>query len=91
MCYDYSKLAGRIVEKFGTQYNFAIAMGLSERTISLKMNGKVSWKDTEITKACKLLDLETNFIHLYFFKEKVHVCEQRYFWKYTNEKGKVFH
>ncbi|HFP6513681.1 Protein of unknown function [Enterococcus faecalis] len=76
MCYDYSKLAGRIVEKFGTQYNFAIAMGLSERTISLKMNGKVSWKDTEITKACKLLDLETNFIHLYFFKEKVHVCEQ---------------
>ena len=66
MCYDYSKLAGRIVEKFGTQYNFAIAMGLSERTISLKMNGKVSWKDTE-----------TNFIHLYFFKEKVHVCEQR--------------
>ncbi|MCB7267680.1 DUF739 family protein, partial [Erysipelatoclostridium ramosum] len=22
MCYDYSKLAGRIVEKFGTQYNF---------------------------------------------------------------------
>lgn len=77
MCYDYSKLAGRIVKKFGTQYNFAIAMGLSERTISLKMNGKVSWKDTEITKACKLLDLETNFIHLYFFKEKVHVCEQR--------------
>lgn len=76
MCYDYSKLAGRIVEKFGTQYNFAIAMGLSERTISLKLNGKVSWKDTEITKACKLLDLETNFIHLYFFKEKVHVCEQ---------------
>lgn len=76
MCYDYSKLAGRIVEKFGTQYNFAIAMGLSERTISLKMNGKVSWKDTEITKACKLLDLETNFIHLYFFKEKVHVCER---------------
>ncbi|MGI2822379.1 repressor [Enterococcus faecalis] len=43
----------------------------------MKMNGKVSWKDTEITKACKLLDLETNFIHLYFFKEKVHVCEQR--------------
>ena len=33
MCYDYSKLAGRIVEKFGTQYNFAIAMGLSENNI----------------------------------------------------------
>ena len=30
MVFDYSKLSGRIVEKFGTQYNFAIAMGLSE-------------------------------------------------------------
>ena len=50
MCYDYSKLAGRIVEKFGTQYNFAIAMGLSERTISLKMNGKSLGKTLKLRK-----------------------------------------
>ena len=38
MPYDYSKLNGRIVEKCGTQANFAEMMGLSERTISLKLN-----------------------------------------------------
>ena len=43
---DYSKLNGAIIEKYGTQYNFAKAMNLSERSISLKLNGKVTWKDT---------------------------------------------
>ena len=73
LCYDYSKLLGRIVEKYGTQYNFSIAMGLSERSISLKLNGKVSWKDREITEAIELLDLKVSDIPAYFFKIKVHV------------------
>ena len=29
MTKDFSKLSGKIVEKYGTQYNFAIALGLS--------------------------------------------------------------
>ncbi|WP_430598239.1 DUF739 family protein [Enterococcus sp. AZ177] len=74
MSYDYSKLSGRIVEKFGTQYNFSIAMGVSERTLSLKLNGKVSWKDRDIAKACELLGLSTKNIPIYFFSEKVHVA-----------------
>lgn len=41
MSFDYSKLRGRIVEKFGTQVNFAKAIKLSERTLSLKLNGKI--------------------------------------------------
>ncbi|WP_080732574.1 DUF739 family protein [Carnobacterium maltaromaticum] len=41
MSYDYSTLVGRITEKLGTQYNFALAMGLSERSVSLKLN----WTD----------------------------------------------
>ncbi|HDG6063125.1 TPA: DUF739 family protein [Staphylococcus aureus] len=73
MCYDYSRLSGKIVEKYGTQYNFAIAMKLSERSLSLKLNGKVAWKDSEIWKAIQLLDIPVEKIHLYFFKEKVHV------------------
>lgn len=72
MSYDYSTLSGRIVEKFGTQYNFAIAMGLSERTISLKLNSKVPWKDDEIVKACELLDIDIPQMYQYFFKQKVH-------------------
>lgn len=72
MSYDYSSLSGRIVEKFGTQYNFAIAMGLSERTISLKLNSKVPWKDDEIVKACELLNIDIAKMYQYFFKQKVH-------------------
>ena len=35
MAYDYSKLSGKIREVFGTNGEFAKAMGLSERTVSL--------------------------------------------------------
>ncbi|MCW6662908.1 DUF739 family protein [Aerococcaceae bacterium NML160702] len=77
MSYDYSKLMGRIVEKCGTQYNFAIAMGLSERTISLKLNGKVSWKDDEMLKATQILSIDIKDIPKYFFAAKVHEREQK--------------
>lgn len=67
MPYDYSKLLGRIVEKLGTQSTFAEKMRLSERTISLKLNGKVGWKQSEIAKACEVLDIKDNDIPAYFF------------------------
>lgn len=72
MSYDYSSLLGKIVEKYGTQYNFAIAMGLSERSISLKLNGKVPWKDDEIYKASTILGIKLEDISRYFFNVKVH-------------------
>lgn len=72
MTYDYSKLSGKIVEKFGTQYNFSKALGLSERTVSLKLNNHISWKSDEIVKIIGMLDLRTNDIPEYFFKRKVH-------------------
>ncbi|RAV76589.1 DUF739 family protein, partial [Aerococcus mictus] len=46
--FNYSKLSGKIVEIFGTQAKFAKAMKMSERSISLKLNNRVSWKDSEI-------------------------------------------
>ncbi|MBC6128107.1 DUF739 family protein [Listeria booriae] len=67
MSYDYSVLSGKIIEKFGTQYNFATAMKLSERSISLKLNGKVPWKDEEMSKAMQLLDVDISFVASYFF------------------------
>lgn len=70
MSFDYSKLLGRIVEKYGTQYNFAIAIGLSERSLSLKLNHKVPWKDVEIYKALELLEISEDRIFEYFFSAK---------------------
>lgn len=67
MPYNYSKLVGKITEVFGTQLRFAEAMGLSERTISLKLNSKVEWKQREMTKACGLLGISVTEIPAYFF------------------------
>lgn len=67
MPYDYSKLCGLIVEKYGTQAKFAEAMGLSERSVSLKLNGRVGWKQAEIAQACKLLGIRATTIAAYFF------------------------
>lgn len=71
MAFDYSKLRGRIVEKYGSQSDFAKAFGCSERTLSLKMNGKISWKQSEMLKALSLLGLSGEDIHDYFFTLEV--------------------
>lgn len=67
MPYNYSKLLGRIVEKVGTQGIFADQMNLSERSVSLKLNGKVGWKQSEIAKACDILAISEKDIGDYFF------------------------
>lgn len=71
MAYDYAKLNGKIVEKCGTQAVFAERMGLSERTISLKLNNKVAFKQSEIQKALPILGLTGSDIQAYFFTLKV--------------------
>lgn len=56
---------------FGTQSVFADAMGLSEHTISKKLNNKVPWKQTEIVRAATLLCIDAEDIPRYFFTPKV--------------------
>jgi len=71
VAYDYSKLLGRITEKYGSQASFAAAMPMSERSLSLKLNGKVGWRQSEIARACILLNLTGADIPEYFFTLKV--------------------
>ncbi len=71
MAYDYSKLLGRITEKYGTQAKFSIALGLSAHSLSLKLNNKTSFKQKEIQKACELLELADTDIPAYFFTLRV--------------------
>mgnify|MGYP002540040251 CR=1 FL=1 len=71
MAYDYSELKRKIAKKFGTQKKFAKAIGLSERTVSLKLNNKIYFAQDEISKAAELLEIEDEEIREYFFIVKV--------------------
>ncbi len=71
MAYDYRKLLGRIVEVYGTQYSFAEAMGLSEHSLSVKLNNRRNFKQTEIKKACELLNIAPAEMSDYFFTTEV--------------------
>ncbi len=71
MAYDYAKLDGKITEKCGTRRKFAALIGLSEESVSNKMNGKVGWSQKQIEKARKVLGISDKDISSYFFKLKV--------------------
>ena len=71
MAYDYRRLLGRIVEVFGTQYSFAEAMGLSEHSLSVKLNNRRYFKQSEIQKACELLNITPAEVSDYFFTAEV--------------------
>ena len=69
--FNYNKLRGRIREIFGTQEEFGKAVGLSNTSISAKLNNKVEWSQQEINKSVEVLKLSDNEIFTYFFTEKV--------------------
>ena len=71
MAFDYSKLRGRIVEKYGNQAKFAVALGVSENTFSLKMNNKVRFTTDDIAVISDMLDIKADDIGGYFFTLKV--------------------
>lgn len=67
MAYDYSKLKGRIVEKYGTQAALAKELEWSERTLSLKMTGKIVFTQKDIENMIRVLDIKRKDIQAYFF------------------------
>ena len=71
MVFDYEDLKLRIKKYFKKQELFAKAMGMSYTALNQRLNGIIQWKIPEIYKACKLLDIPLNEVHLYFFVQKV--------------------
>lgn len=71
MDFDYSKLKGRIIEKFGSIQAFAKAFGASMTSISQKLNNKVRWSSDDMIKVAELLDFKPEEISSYFFVLKV--------------------
>lgn len=71
MAFDYSKLNGKIIEKYGSRREFAKAFGVSLQTISQKLNNKVRFSSDDMVKASELLGFPPEEISSYFFVPKV--------------------
>ena len=71
MAFDYSKLKGRIVEKYGSQSAFVAKFGVSENVFSQKMNNKVRFTSDDIIRITDMLDISSDDIGTYFFTLKV--------------------
>ena len=69
--FDFSKLRGKIVEKFGTIEKFAVAMSITSTTLGRKLSCKSPFTQDEIVNACRLLDIPFGEIPIYFFTEVV--------------------
>lgn len=70
MHFDYSKLLGRIRERGFTQETLAKAIGMTAATLSLKLNNKAVFKQSEIKRICAALEIEDADIPGYFFTQE---------------------
>lgn len=69
--YDYSKLRGRIVEKYGTASAFADALHTHKSQLSAKLNNKVEITKKDIDEWSDLLDISTIDYGTFYFTKKV--------------------
>lgn len=67
MGYEYNALRGRIVEKFGSQKQFAEELNVSSQAVSNKMCGRAGFNQKDIERWCEMLDIEQGQIEHYFF------------------------
>ena len=65
------ELKGRIVQKYGSQSRFAKHLGLTEQTITAKLNGRSQFSQDDILNWCNALDIEANEVGRYFFAHKL--------------------
>ena len=73
--FDFRKLEGRIVERFGTRLKFAEAAGYTKSQLSARLNNKVDFSLSEIYELCtpELLDIPVADIPAYFFIPRSYV------------------
>lgn len=69
MAYNYSKLLGRITEKFGCQAAFAKAINTSDAVLSRKLNNKLKLSQDEIELWRRVLDIPDTDAFAYFFAQ----------------------
>lgn len=64
---SYNKLRGKIVEVYGSQKEFSGKIGLSEQSITSKLNGRSDFSQEDILRWSNALKLDKSEIGNYFF------------------------
>lgn len=67
MPYTYSKLRGRIVEKYGNQETFAKSVNVSKVSVSKKLNGLTGFSQMDIESWASALGIPKEEYPEYFF------------------------
>lgn len=75
--FDYSKLKGRITEKFGKQENIAKHLSYGYTSLSMKLNNHVSFSQEDIIELSRVLEIPGDQVSLYFFNVKVRKTVQK--------------
>lgn len=75
--FDYSKLRGRIREKFGTYERIDPYLSFTTITLSRKLNNKGYFGSDEIIELSKALEIEEEEMNEYFFNLIVRKDEQK--------------
>ena len=67
MSFNYNKLKSKIIEKYGTQREFAKAFGITNIAFSRKLNNQSRFSTDDIIVIVDMLDIPENEITEYFF------------------------
>lgn len=71
MSFNYNKLRGRIIEKYGTLAAFAEVLGVYKQDLSRKMKGHTRFTQDDVVRWRKLLDIPQEDIGVFFFNEEL--------------------
>lgn len=67
--YNYNKLRGLIREHFGSLDNYADYIGISTTSLHDRLNSRLPFKQDEIEKSIKGLDINPKDIDVIFFSK----------------------
>lgn len=68
MSFNYDKLRGRIVEKYGSIAKFSADTRIDYAAVIRKMAGKTKFTQEDIVEWCRLLEIDINDASLYFLQ-----------------------
>ena len=69
--FNYGKLRGRIIERYGTYAKYAAALKTSSATLSSKLNNHSEFSQSDIIKSMPLLAINAEDICDFYFCSRV--------------------